>query len=240
MLGMVAKDALKKATLPPSGRGMGWTLASGLEKKVRKATQIISLGEVNVATSYYNLLTYILAIASVLEFPSSSWDTQFLELSISDSVHADANSDRGKRKSYAIPDAILSINPCRNDLDMLSQSHILNDVEITANYFKRIIPFEFKSLSSGSYQTMLGILGHSLLDPFPWQGCDSEYCAYEHGPKLGRKPITGDPLGFDAIISGVDPIISVWDGKSRGAFQAMSNKEFKKSTAHGRDILQQV
>ena len=236
---MVAKDALQKATLPPSGHGAGWILASGLEKRTRNEMNIKSSGEINVTTIYRNIFTYIVSIASVLEFPSSSWDKQFLELSIPDSAEVSADSDRGKRKKYAVPDSILTINPGQHNLDIPSQSHLLEDMEITANYFKRIIPFEFKSLSSGSYPTMLGILGHTLLDLFPWKGCGS-YCAYEHGPKLGRKPVTGDPLGFDADISGVDLIVSTWYGKTREAHQAMSDKAFEKHKAHGRDMLQQV
>lgn len=238
---MVAKDALRKATLPPVGHGLGWISALELEKKARKATKAKAHGEINVGTTYNNIMNYILCVASVLEFPSSSWDTQFLELSMSDSVHVTANSDTGKRKKYAIADAIVMINPDQHDLDLLSQSHIVEDMKITENYFKRIVPFEFKSLCSGSYQTMLGILGHTLSDRFPWEGCDTEdFCAYEHGPKLGRKPVTGDPLGFDAMISGVDLITSNWGGKARGTFQAMSTQDHSKYEAHGRYMLQQV
>lgn len=240
-LGMVAKDALQKATLPPSGHGLSWLPASEIERNVRKDTSGSgkNCGEPDVAKAYQNLFTYIGHIASVLLFPSSSWNTQFLELSISDTVDVGTDSDRGKRNKYAIPDAILRINAHEHDLDIPSQSHILEDIDITANYFKRVVPFEFKSLSSGSYQTMLGILGHTLLDIFPWQGCGPD-CAYEHGPKLGRKPVTGDPLGFDAVISGVDLDISTWDGISREAFRAMSNKDHKIYKGYGTDILQQV
>ena len=232
---MVAKDALQKATLPPNGHGVHWISASGLRREAQRVTEAI--GEVNISPGYSNLFNYIVSIASVLEFPSSSWDPQFLELSMSDSVHTKAKSDRGKRNNYAIADAILTINPGKHDLDIPSQSQILEDMEITANYFKRIIPFEFKSLSSGSYQAMLGILWHTLSDHFPWQGCESTFCACKHGPKLGREPITGDPLGFDAVISGVDLIISHWN---MAAFQAMSDKDRKKYSTHGRYMLHQV
>ena len=224
-------DALQKATLPQSGHGVGWILPSTLEYKAQMAAKTKSSGENKVTTTYHNIFAYMVCVASVLEFPSSSWDTQFLELSISDSDEDDAGSDRGKRKKYAVPDAILTINPDQHDLDIPSQSHILEDMEITAKYFKQIVPLECKSLSSGSYPTMLGILGHTLLDIFPWKGCGS-YCAYEHGPKLGRKPVTGDPLGFDADISGVDLIISTWHGKTREAHQAMSDKAREIGRAH--------
>ena len=236
---MVAKDALqKKVTLPPNSHKLRWISALGLERERRQET--IAIGEVNIGPKYRDLSDYIVSIASALEFPSSSWDPQFLELSMSDSVPVKANSDRGKKKNYAIADAILTINPGKHSLDKPSQSHIVEDMEITANYFKRIVPFEFKSLSSGSYHAMLGILWHTLLDPFPWQGCGSEFCAYECGPRLGREPVAGDPLGFDAAISGVDLVISNWEGEARGTFQAMSDKDRKKYTAHGRDMLQQV
>ena len=239
-LGMVAKDALQNATLPPSGHGLSWLPASEIERNVRKDTAGQYCGEPDVSKAYQNLFTYIGPIASALLFPSSSWNTQFLELSTtSDSAHCSTNSDRGKRNKYAVADAILTINADRHNLDIPSQSHILESMEITVNYFKRIVPLEFKSLFSGSYQTMLAILGHTLLDIFPWQGCGPD-CAYEHSPKLGRQPVTGDPLGFDAVISGVDLDICTWDGTTREAFQAMSCKEHKKHGGRGTDILQQV
>ena len=237
---MVAKDALHKATLPPSGHGPSWLPASEIERNVREDTKSTYFGEDDVANAYKNLFTYIGSIASVLIFPSSSWHTQFLGLSsISDLVHFSTNSDRRKRNKYAIADAILTINADQHDLDLPSQSHIFEDMNITANYFKQILPVEFKSLSSGSYSAMLGILGHTLLDIFPWQGCGPD-CAYEHGPKLGREPVTGDSVGFDAVISGVDLSISTWDGTTREAFQAMSSKDHKKYKKHGSDMLQQV
>ena len=241
VLGWVANVALEKATLPPSGHGLGWRSAAVLEQKNQEETKRIALAEVNVVSAYeHNIFKNIVAIASVLQFPSSSWDTQFLEMSISDSVHLSDDPGRGRKSNYANADAILRIDPDRHELGTLSDSRILEDMKITASYFKRIVPFEFKSLSSGSYRTMLGILGHTLMDVFPWQCCNSKYCAYEHGPKLGRKPITGDPLGFDAVISSVDLSISDWDGKSREKFEEMTDKESKKHAAHGRDMLQQV
>ena len=239
-LGMVAKDALQKAVLPSGGHGLGWMSASQLERSVQKDTKTTSFGEPDVSKAYQNLFTYIGPIASVLLFPSSSWNTQFLDLSTSsDSAHCSTNSDRGKKNKYAVSDAILTINADQHNLDIPSQSRILEDMDITVNYFKRIVPFEFKSLSSGSYQTMLAILGHTLLDIFPWKGCGPD-CAYEHGPKLGRRPVSGDPLGFDAVIPGVDLDISTWDRTTREAFQAMSRKEHKKHEGRATDILQQV
>ena len=237
---MVARDALQKATLPPSGHGLNWMAASEIERNARKDTKNKYGGEPDVSKAYNNIFSYISSIASVLIFPSSSWHTQFLELSsISDLVHVSTKSDRRKRNKYAIADAILTINADQHDLDLPSQSHILEDMNITANYFKQILPVEFKSLSSGSYPAMLGILGHTLLDIFPWQGCGPN-CAYEHGPKLGREPVTGDSVGFDAVISGVDLSMSTWDGITREAFQAMSSKDHKKYKKHGSDVLQQV
>ena len=240
VLGWVANAALEKATLPPCGHGSDWRSASGLKRKIQEETKRLALAEVNVVAAYkYNVFNNIDSIASVLQFPSSSWYTQFLDMPISDSVQKD-DPGRGRKTNYANADAILRIDPDRHVLGMPSDSRILEDMKITANYFKRIVPFEFKSLSSGSYRTMLSILGHTLMDVFPWQCCNSKYCAYEHGPKLGRKPITGDPLGFDAVISSVDLSISDWDGKSREKFEEMTDKESKKHAAHGRDMLQQV
>lgn len=238
---MTAKVALEKAALPPSGHGSGWKLAEDIEAKIQEDAQHWFLNESNVVAAYkHNVFSNIASIASILQFPSSSWKTQFLEMPISDSAHLSADSGRGKRSNYANADAILRIDPSKHDSAMSTHSQILEDMKITAKYFERILPFEFKSLASGSYYTMLCILGHTLADVFPWEGCSSEYCAYEHGPKLGREPITGDPRGFDAIISAVNLIISDWDGKTKEAYDAMSDKDRKKCAAHGRDMIQQV
>ena len=240
---MAAKNALEEATLPPSGHGSSCKLASAIESKIQEYAldNNRSLTEHNVVAAYrHNVFSNIASIASILQFPSSSWNTQFLEMPISDSAHLSADSGRGKRSNYAIADAILRIDPDKHDSAMSAHSRILEDMKITAKYFERIVPFEFKSLSSGSYHTMLGILGHTLQEIFPWQRCSSEYCAYEDGPKLGREPITGDPQGFDAMISAVNLIISDWDGKTKEAYDAMSNKDRTKYTGHGKDMLQQV
>lgn len=113
-------------------------------------------------------------------------------------------------------------------------------MEITANYFQRIVPFEFKNLFSGSYNMMLGILGHTLLNVFRWQRCSSQYCSYEHGPKLGRKPVTGDPVGSDAAVSGIELAISDWRGANKEEFERMSDEDKKKFTTHGEDMIHQV
>ena len=238
---MAAKVALKKAALPPSGQGSSWKLASDIELKIPEDALTRSLTEHNVVAAYkHNVFLNIASIASVLQFPSSSWDVQFLEMPISDSSHLSADSGRGKRSNYAIADAILRVDPDKYDPAMSTHSQILEEIQIAAKYFGRIVPFEFKSLSSGSYRTMLGILGHTLQEIFPWQRCSSEYCAYEDGPKLGREPITGDPRGFDATISAVNLIISDWDGKTKEAYDTMSDKDRTKYTGHGKDMLQQV
>ncbi|KAF8344566.1 hypothetical protein F5887DRAFT_1203828 [Amanita rubescens] len=238
-LGIAAKDALENANLPPSGHGADWISASEVQGNIRGASRNKSHAEPTVGAAYnHNVFNNIVCIASILQFPSSSWDVQFLDLQLSDSAHIDADSNQGKRNNYAIADAILRVDLDQHEPGLPSQ--ILEDMKITANYFKRIIPFEFKSLPSGSYHTMLGILGHTLMDVFPWEGCSSDYCAYEHGPKAGRKPITGDPLGFDAVVSGADLTISDWDGETREAFEGMNDKENAKHTAHGRDMLQQI
>src|SRR6266550_7089261 len=88
VLAMVAKDSLKKATFPPSARGSGWVLAADLEMKMRAAaaTGAAATGELEVVTAYHKtVFNYILPIVSVLEFPSTSWETQFLNISISSS-----------------------------------------------------------------------------------------------------------------------------------------------------------
>lgn len=238
---MVAKDALEKANLPPSGHGADWISASEVQGNVRIASRNTSPVELNIVSAYnYNVFNNIVCIASVLQFPSSSWDIQFLDLQMSDSAHISAHSTQGKRNNYAMADAILRVDPGQHEPDLSPQAQVLEDMKIVANYFQRIVPFEFKNLYSGSYHAMLGILGHTLADVFPWEGCSTHYCAYEHSPNLGRKPITGDPLGFDAGISGVDLIISNWDGKTKEAFEAMTDKDNTKHKAHGRDMLQQV
>ncbi|KAF8334391.1 hypothetical protein F5887DRAFT_892809, partial [Amanita rubescens] len=197
-LGMTAKVALEKAALPPA-HGSGWKLAEDIEAKIQEDAQHRFHNEPSVVAAYkHNVFSNIASIASILQFPSSSWKTQFLEMPTSDSAHLNADSGRGKRSNYANADSILRIDLSKHDS---AHSQILEDMKITAKYFERIIPFECKSLPSGSYHTMLCILGHTLADVFPWKGCVSEYCAYEHGPRLGREPITGDPRGFDAIAS---------------------------------------
>ena len=233
---MVAKDSLKKATFPSSARGSGWILASDLERRIDAATKIMTSGESDVVTAYHkNVFHYIVPIVSVLEFPSSSWDTQFLEVTIS-------HSRRGSQQNnYAVPDSVLKVNPGRHHESTMSHSGILEDMKIIAKYFDQIIlPFEFKSLSSGSYDTMLGILWHTTSEgDFPWEGCsEPQYCAYEHGPRLGRKPVTGDPVGFDAVLPGLNFHISEWDGENRRTLNAIKDKA--KSKRHARDMLQQV
>ena len=229
---MVAEESLAKATFPPSCHGSGWILAFDLKQRIG-GTRTTAPGELEVVTAYHkNVFGYIVPLVSVLEFPSSSWDTQFLEISISD-------SRRGQQNNYALPDSVLWINPDRHHESISPQSKLLEDMEAVAKYFNKVIPFEFKSLSSGSYETMLGILGHTLKDNFPWEGCsEPQYCAYEHGPRLGREPVTGDPQGFDALLPGLDLHVSDWDGKNREALKSL--KDTKKSTKHGRDMLQQV
>ena len=233
-LGMVAKDSLKKATFPPNARGSGWILAEDLEVKIRSEPGATTNNEQEVVKAYYrNVFDHIVPIVSVLEFPSTSWDAQFLDVSVSGS------SRRGQRNNYALPDSVLRIITDRYHESILSHPEILEDMKTIAKYFDPIVPFEFKSLPSGSYNTMLGILGYTLMDAFPWEGCsERQYCAYEHGPKLGRKPVTGDPRGFDALLPGLDLHVSDWDGKNREAFKSLKDK--KKSTRHGRDMLQQV
>ena len=242
ILGVVAKDALEKAIFPPSGRGADWVSVSEVQGNLRLAGSLRkSPAELNVVAAYnFNVFNNIVCIASVLQFPSSSWDVQFLNLQISDSAHISTDSSQGKRNNYAMADAILKIDLDQHEPGLSPQSQILEDMKITANYFQRIVPFEFKSLSSGTYHTMLCILGYTLADIFPWEGCSSEYCAYEHGPRLGRKPITGDPQGFDAMISAANLIVSDWDGKTKEAYDAMSDKDRTKYSVHGRDMLQQV
>ena len=233
MLAMVAKDSLKKATFPPNARGSGWILAADLKMRVRATTGETTSGELEVVAAYHkNVFDYIVPIVSVLQFPSTSWDTQFLNISVS-------SSRKGQRNNYALPDSVLSIIPDRHHESILPQSEILEDMKTVAKYFDPIVPFEFKSLPSGSYNTMLGILSHTLMDAFPWEGCSEPvYCPYEHGPRLGRKPVTGDPRGFDALLPGFNLHVSDWDGKNREALQLLKDK--KKSTKHGRDMLQQV
>ena len=225
---------MTKATFPSSTRGSGWILASELERIIKSTTKrTAATKELEVVTAYYkNVFDYIVPIVSVLEFPSPSWDTQFLDISISD-------SRRGQQNNYALPDSILRIIPDQHHELISPQSKILEDMKNVAKYFDRIIPFEFKSLSSGSYNTMLGILAHTLMPIFPWQGCSEPlYCAYEHGPKLGRGPVSGDPLGFDGVLQGFDLHVSDWEGENREALEAIKDK--KTSTKHGRDMLQQV
>ena len=240
---MAAKVALEEAVLPPSGPGSRLKLASVIEEKIQEAALFNHkpLTEHSFVSAYkHNVFSNIASVASVLQFPSFSWNTQFLEMPISDSAHLSADSSRGKRSNYANADAILRIDPGKHDPAMATHPQILEDMKITAKYFERIVPIEFKSLSSGSYHTMLGILGHTLLDAFPWQRCPSEYCAYEDGPKLGRKPVTGDPRGFDAITSASNLIISDWNGKTKEAYEAISDKDRTKYKAHGGAMLQQV
>lgn len=234
---MVAKDSIKNATWPSNASGSGWIVASDLRRRLRGPTINKGSREIDVAAAYHNnVLSTIVPIVSVLEFPSSSWETQFLEVSMSDSSIT-GDSGRGRQNNYALADSVLRINPDRHDGSIPPQSAVLEDMRTVASYFDRIIPFEFKSLSSGSYATMLGILGHTLEKDFPWQGC-SKFCAYEHGPKLGREPVTGDPVGLDAIFPGLNFRISDWAGKNRKEFQVL--KDGKQSTTHGRNMLQQV
>ncbi|KAF8627306.1 hypothetical protein AX15_004438 [Amanita polypyramis BW_CC] len=135
--------------------------------------------------------------------------------------------DPGQKYRYALADSVLIVNPhgCTNNHNNLT-------------HFSCIIPFEFKSLFNGSYETMLGILGHTLQESFPWQECPSQYCAYEHGPELGRKLVTGNPLGFDASESDIELTASTWGGKNLRAFEAMRAKA--KHIKNGRYVILQV
>jgi len=154
----------------------------------------------------------ILPIASALAFETPSWKPRYIEWTI-DQKQTKAIPDASLRINLDIfpPEDNSHDCPCTKITEKPSgrkrrQSAVLDDLRCricdnpypeklndVAKYFPDIVLYEFKSLTSGTFQHLTALLEQTCHDDVCWKECD-ERCSHA---RLNA-PVTGHPTGFDA------------------------------------------
>lgn len=181
----------------------------------------------------------ILPITSALAFEIPSWKQRYIEWT-TEQKQDKAIPDAGLRVNLGI------LPPEDNSHDCLRtkitenpsgrkrrQSPVLDDLRCricdnpyreklngVAEHFRQIVLYEFKSLTSGTFEHLTALLEQTCHDDVWWKVCD-EGCSHT---RLNA-PVTGSPTGFDAE----NPVIRLtarnWEktdvGRSLGTSQAL-------------------